>query len=120
VGERGTIPVNQGREDVGAITSSAQRWIYADTDTHGLAPESAKYFSVNAPVVDDKAQQCGKFVFADVHLANVDENATRPDNGFPASCGTVLTPEEKALAFLFFDLASCVQDDKEPPVAPVK
>ena len=116
----GTIPVNQGREDVGAVASSAQRWIYADTSTSGLAPESAKYFSVNTPVGVDTSQQCGKFVFADVHLANVDENATRPDNGFPGSCGTELTPEEKALAFLFFDLASCVQDDKQPPTPPVK
>ncbi len=118
--DRGTIPLAEPREDVGAITSSAQRWIYAKTTTQGLRPESAKYYSVNAPVGVDTTQQCGKFVFADVHLAHVDETAIEPDNGFPGSCGADLTPEEKALAFLFFDLASCVQDDKQPPAPPVK
>jgi len=33
---------------------------------------------------------------------------------------TYLTPEEKALAFLFFDLSSCVQDDSKAPVVPIK
>lgn len=120
----GQIPLNQPREDVGAVKGGAQRWIYSSTTQggkdNGLEDQSTKYFSVNAPVATDTANQCGKFVFADVHLANLDRTATKPDNGFPGSCGTELTPEEKALAFLFFDLASCIQNESAAPVPPLK
>ena len=120
----GQIPLNQPREDVGVVKGGAQRWIYSPTTqggkNHGLEDQSTKYFSVNAPVGTDTANQCGKFVFADVHLSNVDTTATKPDNGFPGSCGTELTPEEKALAFLFFDLASCIQNESAAPVPPIK
>lgn len=120
----GLIPLNQPREDVGAVKGGAQRWIYSSTSQEGkdqgLEDQSTKYFSVNAPIGADVANQCGKLVFADVHLANVDTTATKPDNGFPGSCGTELTPEEKALAFLFFDLASCIQNESAAPVPPLK
>jgi hypothetical protein len=84
-------------------------------------PESTKYLGVNTPVGQPADQQCGKFVFADMHLygGDVQDPATAlPDTGFPATCGTTLTPEEKALAFLFFDLSSCVTDDSAAPTAP--
>jgi hypothetical protein len=67
-------------------------------------------------------QQCGKFVYADMHLygGDVQDPATAlPDDGFPTTCGATLTPEEKALAFLFFDLSSCIQDDTKPPAPPL-
>ena len=37
---------------------------------------------------------------------------------FPAPCGTTLNKGEEALAFLFFDLAACIQNDAEPIVIP--
>lgn len=48
------------------------------------------------------------------------EATALPNDSFPGSCSKELTPEEKGLAFLFFDLSSCVQDDTKPPTAPVK
>ena len=49
---------------------------------------------------------------------------TVPSNGsFPSYCATDPNmsdhaPNELALEFLFFDLSSCVQDDKTTPVQP--
>jgi hypothetical protein len=31
---------------------------------------------------------------------------------------TVLTPQEKVIEFMLFDLASCVQDERQAPVPP--
>ena len=118
----GEIPISQARENVGAIVSPTQRWVYRDRNDPTI-PQSTKYMSVNTPVAKPVDQQCGKFVFADMHLYGGDVQAPAmalPDDAFPGSCSKTLTPEEKALAFLFFDLSSCVGDDSQAPVAPVK
>ena len=126
---KGEMPISQPRENVGRVLStSAQRWVYGKkwvipgVIADPIRPEPTKYLTVNAPVGKPTDQQCGKATFADMHLYAGDEQALPglPDDAFPASCGTTLTPEEKALAFLFFDLSSCVQDEKEAPTAPVK
>ena len=125
----GEMPISQPRENVGGVTStSAQRWVYAKkwaaypVIQDPVIPEATKYLTVNAPVGKSWDQQCGKATFADMHLYAGDEQPLPgiPDDQFPTTCSTTLTPEEKALAFLFFDLSSCVQDEKEEPQPPVK
>jgi hypothetical protein len=126
---KGEMPISQGREDVGKVLSaSAQRWVYAKkwaaypVFQDPINPEATKYLTVNAPVGKPVDQQCGKATFADMHLYAGDVQAAPglPDDKFPGSCSTSLTPEEKALAFLFFDLSSCVQDEKSEPTPPIK
>jgi hypothetical protein len=118
----GQIPISQPRENVGGVVAPTQRWVYRKRPDTQI-PESTKYLSVNTPVSKPVDEQCGKFVFADMHLYGGDVQSPTtalPDENFPASCGTELTPEETALAFLFFDLSSCVQDDSKAPVPPIK
>ncbi|MBX3193141.1 MAG: carboxypeptidase regulatory-like domain-containing protein [Labilithrix sp.] len=125
----GEIPISQPRENVGGVHAPTQRWIYRKRWAipgvlpDPILPESAKYLNVNTPVGKPVDQQCGKFVFADMHLYGgdvQDPTTALPNDGFPGSCGKDLTPEEKALAFLFFDLAACVQDETKAPSAPIK
>ena len=51
-------------------------------------------------------------------------DAAPPDAGtpgfkFPQDCGTTLNKGEETLAFLFFDLALCVQKDTMPEIPPI-
>jgi hypothetical protein len=52
-------------------------------------------------------QRCGKVVFSDMHVsAGSSSKAATP---YPNGCSAApLTPQEKALAFIFFDISSCV------------
>jgi hypothetical protein len=105
----GSIRMNGVSGDVSTVTTSlAQQWIY------NPSPQSAKYYTFNTPVGADPSQQCGRFVYSDLHVSGHGNEA------FPSACGIVgqLTPQEKALEFLFFDLAACVQDPTKPPPPP--
>jgi len=58
-------------------------------------------------------------VFSDVHVSQGGgDNAAVP---FPTRCGAIstdLTPQQKALEFMLFDLSSCAQIETGVPVPP--
>ena len=54
-------------------------------------------------------QRCGKVVFSDMHVSSGSVSAAGATRAFPLGCSAApLSPQEKALAFIFFDIASCV------------
>lgn len=75
-----------------------------------------RVFTVNVPVGVPAAQQCGKGVHIDAHLNQSGADAV--DATYPKGCNTPLKPGENLLAFFFFDLASCIQNEGEPPKPP--
>jgi hypothetical protein len=115
--------------DVGAANVHSQAWIYADTDTSN--PGATQYFSFDTPVdagLDDGGEPayCGRVVYSDLHVGGTDLSIPQ-DYGGIGNGGTVptgcamrdLSPQEKALEFMLFDLSSCVvPDDQLPPPPP--
>jgi hypothetical protein len=115
---------------VAAANTPSQPWITSDSS--GMAGQTM-YFSFDTPVnaspgPDGGAPEyCGRTVFSDLHVSG---NPTTKDTanvpslfGFggkppPAGCDDVdLSPQEKALEFMLFDLSSCVIPDTiAPPV----
>jgi hypothetical protein len=104
----GKLLIHDGEHTVDAtLPGVSQPWITtADPSGHtGVV----QYFSFTAPV---GGPECGRMVFSDLHVA-----AGTGDSGkvpFPTGCtSTELSPQEKALAFMLFDLSSCVQPETE-------
>src|SRR5690606_22561918 len=106
----GEIPINDSeRTVVGTLGENAVSWINADTEDG----PAALYYGFPTPV-DGPA--CGRMVFTDVHVASGSGDSGK--DVFP-SCTAQLSPQQLALAFLIFDLASCVQPAETAPPPPI-
>jgi hypothetical protein len=105
----GQIPVSHVRRDVTSLVPPSQRWLY----TQAPDPEvPVVHYTFNTPVAAPANMQCGRVVFSDFHV----EDAKTSGDNFPEECGNAapLTPQEKLLEFMLFDLASCVAPDSGP------
>ena len=87
--------------------TKSDRRVYLDFPTVAQGRGSVQDLEFSTPQDVPAANRCGKVVFSDMHVAS---GSSSPSNGsFPSSCSTAdLTPQEKALAFIFFDITSCV------------
>jgi len=110
---RGQIVIKEGKHTVDDVNPMmSRRWIYS-TDPKF---RSVQYFSFNTPIATKP--ECGRVVFTDIHVSAAD--TSNPSVPFPSGCKPdELTPQEKALEFMLFDLSSCVQPDDKPPAPPL-
>jgi hypothetical protein len=101
------------------LQNKSQPWILSDGS--GMSG-ATMYFSfdtpVNAPAAPDGGPPayCGRAVFSDLHVG-AGGSAAMDTNPPPTGCADRdLSPQEKALEFMLFDLSSCVTSDTVPPV----
>jgi hypothetical protein len=106
----------------------SQPWATYDS-TAGAGTYTTAYFSFDTPVgavapADGGAPPyCGRVVFSGLHVggAQSDQNDTMPVLGTTCSNPTpsALTPQEKVLEFMIFDLSACVIPDTATPGIPI-
>ncbi len=117
---QGTLSVVGPRDDIQMVNpQSAREWITVDNPNYPLAPKVVEYMSFNTPLGAPEAEACGRTVFTGLHVSsNVEDRVVQPP-GFPLECeDTELSAQEKAVAFMLFDLSACIQNDSEPPKPP--
>ncbi len=110
------LPILEAKHNVSAVDvdGGVQSWLslqnpYADGGT------AIEYLTFNTPRGVPTANQCGRVVYSDLHVSSGDAVG----QAFPTGCTTQdLSPQEKALEFMLFDLSSCIQDDNKPPQPP--
>jgi len=110
----GKLLIHDGEHTVDAtLPGVSQDWINVSPDPSGHSGV-VQYFSFTTPV--GKAE-CGRMVFSDLHVASGSGDSGKV--AFPTGCtSSELTPQEKALAFMLFDLSSCVQAEDKPVIPP--
>jgi hypothetical protein len=101
-GVGGTVPLTEGKRSCEAIDpQKAERWLYIQ-DSNEL--QTFQFTTPNEATLDER---CGKVVFSDMHVAS--GSTSLSGTPFPMGCSAQpMTPQEKALAFMLFDISSCV------------
>ena len=97
----GQMALQATRQDVSNVIPPTTQLMYATQPA-----QQTLQLAFLTPVGKPAAQQCGRVVYSDFHVVDSTPGMTFT---FPAECDmTPMTPQEKALEFMLFDLASCV------------
>jgi hypothetical protein len=119
----GELHIVQARHnaDVSAANTPSVPWIIADPQTarsNGMRNAGAtEYFSADTPIAAPAIEQCGRVVYSDLHVGAASGdyggytmNGQIPGGAVvPSGCANnQLSPQEKALEFMLFDLSGCI------------
>ncbi|MGO9837001.1 MAG: hypothetical protein ACLP1X_22625 [Polyangiaceae bacterium] len=127
-GTPASIDLNFVADSVKTVNPPTSRWIYnpANGGGEGGTTNDVKYLSFDTPIggaapppeagAESGPYYCGKAVYTDLHTGG---SLLATAASVPADCKAAdLSAQQKALEFLFFDLAACVTDDTKPPPPP--
>jgi hypothetical protein len=104
-------------DNVWAInTKYGLEWVQSGPSGNAAGnPQHPRVITMGMPTADPPASQCGKGVHLDFH---VDQQYDTVGPSYPAGCSNTMREPELAVTFMFFDIASCIQDDTMPPPIP--
>ena len=115
----GELVIKESKHNIDAVDPKmARQWITMVNPFANNSP-AVEYLSFNTPLTVPDEQKCGRVVYSDLHVSSGDTHGA----AWPDGCVQPdLSPQEKALEFMLFDLSSCIQNDNAPvvPPAPVK
>jgi hypothetical protein len=118
------LPIQASRHnaDVTAANTPSTPWIVADS--MATPPGATQYFSWDMPIPAAPTGACGRVVFSDLHVGaasgdyggmmNIPRGAIAPTG----CANNPLSPQEKALEFMLFDLSSCLTPVDAKPMPP--
>jgi hypothetical protein len=127
---RGQLEIFESRASARTAIPPTQDWISLPRNAADNDNPALQYMTFNTPIGAPPEQQCGRVVDTDLHVgARVQVNGQTlggdtsvPGTPYPQGCAdTPMSPQIKALEFIFFDLSACVQPDftePEPPPPP--
>jgi hypothetical protein len=100
----GTVAITESRQSCTDVDPArAERWVYMSIS----GVDYPQNFQFTTPNEAPKPDRCGKVVFSDMHVASGSTSSSFTP--FPDGCSaTPMSPQEKALAFMLFDIATCV------------
>jgi hypothetical protein len=121
----GELPIEEPKHnaDVTATNVPSTAWIVADQNA--TPPGATQYFSFDTPLNQPANMQCGRVVYSDLHVgsASGDYGMVTGKGPVMGTCPTNcamgdLSPQEKALEFMLFDLSACVMPNGQSPMPP--
>jgi hypothetical protein len=114
----GELMLDEPRHDLNSVVAPSQRWVYSQ-NPKAMNKDMVLHYTFNTPWGTPAPQQCGRVLFSDFHVKDSADGQGSTDKPFPTECtAEPMSAQEKALEFMFFDLASCVQPDAQPPPPP--
>ena len=108
-----------------AFDAPTSAWFFGDTLGNWTATSTynwTPHLSFDTPVGVPSDKQCGRAVFSDLHVGAASGdygglNSLLPT--VPDGCANNgLSPQEKALELMLFDLSSCLTPNDQPPQPP--
>jgi hypothetical protein len=103
----GQISLQQLKYEMNGVVDPSLLWITVPYTPSGGSTENVPaHYTFDTPVGNTPDMQCGRVVFDDFHVENY---GSAPSTKFPTECdNNAMTPQEKLLEFMIFDLSSCI------------
>jgi hypothetical protein len=104
----GQVQATEARQTCDFVDKTkAEQWVFTPGT---LRPQVSQFTTPQTSAAQDR---CGKVVFSEMHVSSGSFSKPGPSASsgtpFPTGCSTTpLSPQERALAFMFFDIAACV------------